>query len=374
MRKFALASVAGFLLMPIFLSNLPNAFSEDQTSPAEPSCTNLDTDDLTLSLDNLSYRSFREPKPRQLDIGSNANSIKPYIFCSETSTNSEIDYRFIPKDTLLYKAMSIPPDGFLEEDNILNKFVNSYSWLGSRATAESYANSDWGQENGYQVVEFRVVKDLKLFKLNVYDNIQYLWDSVENDLDWYRSKVDDIAQEITDPTVKQQALDYNDLKIRERELWLDVLRLTMGINTDYEEQIKLLRRYGNVITNDYSYHPEDEIAKRLGSNPPNSFYFTKNDDPNVPYEVQGAYAQWGPETHQLNRISFVTDIDKVLCEIIATYTNAYGYIAPDMLSLWHKDGRLTAEIAVFKARDTVAINQIAPPATDGIAEQVADVV
>ncbi|MDJ0702358.1 MAG: hypothetical protein QNJ46_03680 [Leptolyngbyaceae cyanobacterium MO_188.B28] len=364
MRKFALASVAGFLLTPMFLSNLPNAFSEDLISPVEPECTNLDTDDLTLSLDNLSYRSFNEPKPRQLDISNNANSIQPYIFCSEAIADSEIDYRFIPKGARLYKAMSIPPGGFLEEDNILNKFVNSYSWLGSRATAESYANSDWGQENGYQVVEFEAVKDLKLFELNVYDNIQYLWDSLQSDLDWHQSNADTITQEIPDLVIQQRALDYNDLKIRERELWLDVLRLTMGINTDYDEQIKLLRQYGNVITNDYSYHPEDEIAKRLGSNPPNSFYFTHNDNPSVPYEIQGADAQWGPATHQLNRISFVTDIDKILCEIIATYTNADGYIAPDMFSLWHKDGRLAAEIAVFKARDTVAINQRDPSATD----------
>ena len=167
---------------------------------------------------------------------------------------------------------------------------------------------------------------------------------------------------------KQRALYYNNLKIRERNLWMDVLKLTMGINADYEEQIKLLRRYGNVITNDYSYHPEDEISKRLGINPPNSFYFTQNDDPSVPYELQGNYAQWGPEKHQLNRISFVTDIDKLLCEIIATYTNSPGYIAPDMPSLWHLDGDLEPEIAVFNARDTVEINQIDSPATDDVAE------
>ena len=48
-------------------------------------------------------------------------------------------------------------------------------------------------------------------------------------------------------------------------------------------------------------------------------------------------------------------MDKVLCDIIATYTNADGYVAPDMPSLWHKGGRLIAEVAVFNARDVVEI-------------------
>lgn len=326
----------------------------------------LDPDQLTLGLDDLSYASFPGATPTTLKIGHNVNAIQPLLFGNSVSRSSALSYRLVPEGAHFYKAMTLPPGGLLQEDDIFNVHANSFAWFGSRAVAEGYAHSTWGRDQGYKVVEFGVIKTLKLFRLGDYGNIEYLWTSIGADLTWREKNVALIDKEITDPSARQTALDYNALQMQERRLWRDILKLTTGIHADYAEQIDLVRRFGNAITNDYTYHPGEEITKRLGSADPNTFFFVKGTDQTTPYTLEGSDGAWGPAKDQLNRISFVTDIDKLLCEVIAHYTNADGYIAPDMPSLWHQDGRLISEIALFDARDMVTISQIEPtPAKSG---------
>lgn len=331
------------------IANFPISRLSDNNCYKEVHGTNVD--DLTLSIDNLYYNIDVDSEPMIMDIGYITNPIKPYIFCV-----NDIFYRYLPENTKLYKALVIPSDGLPSQQSVLNTYATRHGWFGTIEVAEEYANSDWGQSQGYQVMEFDTIKDLKLFQLNIHSNIQYLYESIIDDIAWYKSQNDTINTEIYDPQSIEYAILYNTELIKQKELWLDILQLTLGINVDYNKQIELLLKYGNTITNDYSYHPQDEIIKRLHGEEPNEYFWVKmNNDYNTNKYILKSYynTTWGSDEDYLNRISFVTDIDRILCDIIATYTNTDGYIAPDMPSLFHANGRLSAEIALFKSRDAV---------------------
>lgn len=337
------------------LSTVQEQSARDIVKADAEFCSILPRDELTTLLQGLTVSSFDKAPVATLSVGHLANGIHPLRFCTSERFGNSLSYRALPESSLFYKAVKLPEDGLLEEDDIFNTYANSYTWFGSKAVADDYAESKWGKKQNLVVVKFNVTKPLKLFQLNVKSNIEFLRASINNDISKRVDAVAEINEKIKDAKVRAYALKRNDDYIEDLRFWNDILSVTMGLGVDYQEQIDLLRKYGNVVTNNYSYHPDDEIKKRLHGVAPNNHFFAKADDPSTPYSLVGKHAQWGPGKDQLNRISFVTDMDKVLCDIIATYTNADGYVAPDMPSLWHKGGRLIAEVAVFNARDVVEI-------------------
>jgi hypothetical protein len=63
---------------------------------------------------------------------------------------------------------------------------------------------------------------------------------------------------------------------------------------------------------------------------------------------------WGPRREDLNRLSFSTFVDRELLYAIARFTNADGYCAGYLPSLWHRGGALGQEVALCQARGLVS--------------------
>jgi hypothetical protein len=293
-------------------------------------------------------------------LESEPGVVRSSVSVSNGGSNYDLDILEVPKGILLHKALKVPPNGLFAQDDILNRFAVSTNWYSSFDVASAYANSDWSRSQGWQVVEFKTSKALRLIDLAEEDTLGYVWASLQSDLGWMESQLL-LLRGDAPPTANPKAIAILKSSLDELRQDLEIVQLTTGYNATYAEQLDLLRKYGDAVTNDYSYDPDEEIA-RLGISTTDTF---------VVEDVQGAWrpatlrsssfnnpldvVTWGGASDELNRISFTTAIDKELTNILARYINVDGYFAPQMPSLFHLDGRLLEEVGLFVPRDSTFV-------------------
>lgn len=294
-----------------------------------------------------------------------------YIPASKGGTTFTLDVMNVPEGTSLYKAMSIPESGLLPEDDVLNRYALTTNWYSSCEVALAYADSDWGQSQGYQVVEFATPKTLQLIDLGDNDTLGYVWASLESDITWNKSQLAALQGD-NPPTTNPEATVVVSQKLAELYQDVEIVQLTTGYRASYETQLYLLLKYGDAITNDFTYNPQTEITKR-GISATDTFIV----DAIAPNAWQratlltgsatdpGGEVSWGGAFDDLNRISFTTDIDKELTSILDDYLNVDGYYATDLPSLFHLNGRLDEEVGLFIPRDSTVIVQTDLAATLG---------
>lgn len=294
-----------------------------------------------------------------------------YIPASKGGTTFTLDVMSVPVGTSLYKAMGIPESGLLAQDDVLNRFALTTNWYSSCEVAQAYANSDWGQSQGYQVVQFATPKALQLIDLGDNDTLGYVWASIESDITWSKSQLAALQGD-NPPTTNPEATVVVSQKLAELYQEEEIVQLTTGYHASYATQLYLLVKYGDAITNDFTYNPRTEITKR-GISATDTFIV----DATAPNAWQratlltgsatdpGGEVTWGGAFDDLNRISFTTDIDKELTSILGDYLNVDGYYATDLPSLFHLNGRLDEEVGLFIPRDSTVIVQTDLAATLG---------
>ena len=285
-----------------------------------------------------------------------------YIDASKGGLDFTLDVLEVPEGTSFYKALKIPPSGLFPQDDVLNTFAVSTNWYSSLEVAQAYADSPWGQSQGYQVVAFEAPKPLKLIDLGDDDTLGYVWAGLESDIRWTEAQLARLQGE-NPPTTNPEAIVVVSQQLAELRQEMEIVQLTTGYNTSYTTQLELLLQYGDAITNDFSYNPATEIENR-GIAPGDTFIVEVAEISNTwqPATLVTGFATdpggpvtWGGSVDDLNRISFSTAIDKELTSIIGTYLNVDGYYAGELPSLFHRNGRLIEEIALFIPRDSTAI-------------------
>ena len=285
-----------------------------------------------------------------------------YMDASKGGLDFTLDVLEVPEGTSFYKALKIPPSGLFPQDGVLNTFAVSTNWYSSLEVAQAYADSPWGQSQGYQVVAFDAPKPLKLIDLGDDDTLGYVWAGLESDIRWTEAQLARLQGE-DPPTTNPEAIVVVSQQLDELRQDMAIVQLTTGFNASYATQLELLRQYGDAITNDFSYNPATEIENR-GIAPGDTFIVEVAEIANTwqPATLVTGFATdpggavtWGATVDDLNRISFTTAIDKELTSIIGTYLNVDGYYAGALPSLFHRDGRLIEEIALFIPRDSTAI-------------------
>ena len=100
-----------------------------------------------------------------------------------------LDVLEVPEGTSFYKALKIPPSGLFPQDDVLNTFAVSTNWNSSLEVAQAYADSPWGQSQGYQVVAFEAPKPLKLIDLGDDDTLGYVRAGLESDIRWTEGQI-----------------------------------------------------------------------------------------------------------------------------------------------------------------------------------------
>jgi len=311
---------------------------------------------LTLPIEAIEtgeLRSFLESAP---------GVSQSFVAASKGGLDFTLDILEVPVGTPFYKALRIPPSGLFPQDDVLNTFAVSTNWYSSLEVAQAYADSPWGQSQGYQVVAFEAPKPLKLIDLGDDDTLGYVWAGLESDIRWTEVQLARLRGD-DPPTTNPEATAVMVQQLAELLQDMAIVQLTTGYNASYAMQLELLLRYGDAITNDFSYNPATEIAIR-GIAPGDTFIVAVEDAPNTwqPATLVTGFATdpggpvtWGGSVDDLNRISFTTAIDKELTSIIGTYLNVDGYYAGELPSLFHRDGRLIEEIALLIPRDSTVI-------------------
>ncbi|CAF1545367.1 unnamed protein product [Rotaria sordida] len=227
----------------------------------------------------------------------------------------------LPVGTILHKAMKVPSSGLPSQTDILNTYAAKNSWLANLLGAKQYA--DWGYGD---IVHFQVIKKIKLFDITSASNWKMIWSKMDSQLK----------------------------SLRERNIPSDkIIQLTIGYGVTWEQQQKLLLEFGDAITNDFTYHPQDEIKKR--NSHPND-WFSINGKPTV---LMSKTTTFGWRNEDLNRVSFTTALDNIMADAITEFVNVDGYYSSKFPSLFHGGGALNAEIAIRVPRDTLKIMDIA---------------
>ena len=289
----------------------------------------------------------------------------------------------IPKNTIIFKSMFFSDEQYkkfqadaselartLSQDNVENMYANGTSWFSNYEVAKKYASATWAKQ--YRLTKFRTIKQLKLFYLYSESNIKKLNGKIEADLLEQLAKFKDAQSKHQDQTL----LDYLNLTIQDLRVRLDIIGITTGYGLTYSEQIEKLLKYGDFFTNDPSYHVKEQISNRIEKYWPkcdiSNIFFTMseggngniNNDVNVrnARNVRNAVALQfadlctiGPRKHDLNRISWTTDMDKIMTSTITKYFNVDGYCAPTIPTLFHKDCKLDEEFGIAIPRDTVEV-------------------
>lgn len=287
-----------------------------------------------------------------------------YIPASKSGTTFTLDVMNVPEGTFLYKALKIPPSGLFPQDDPLNRFALTTNWYSSYAVAQAYASSDWGQSQGYQVVQFATPKTVQLIDLGDEDTLGYIWASLESDISFRNSQLAALQGD-NPPTTNPEAIVVVSQKLAELYHDEEIVQLTTGYHATYATQLDLLRKYGDAITNDFTYNPDTEIANR-GISATDTFIVKSATTPNAWQAATlvtgsatgpGGETTWGGGFDELNRISFTTDIDKELTSILDDYLNVDGYYAGDLPGLFHRNGLLDEEVGLFIPRDSSVIAQ-----------------
>ena len=230
-----------------------------------------------------------------------------------TSSNSTIingiSYTIIYPNTILYKALKIPHGGLFEYDDPKNTFAFDNLWFSTFEIATKYSNSYFGKKQGYKVVRFKIIKKLLLFNLPDFENLQQL----SNKCLSYKNYLTVITNNISNNT------EYN-VYIRELLAIFNrkyqILLMATGYSISYKDQLDFLLKYGNVITNDPTYDPKVEIDKRKITQ--DDKFIDKNNNSII---YKNNKTTFGPGILDLNRISFTTNLDDLMSDLITETIN-----------------------------------------------------
>ena len=280
------------------------------------------------------------------------------IDCFDSNITIHLDnedsilYNYLDKNYILYKSGKWPKNlDLIKQTNVNNWYAHQSSWFSTYKVANEYANSDWGREQQFSILKFSTIRPVKLFFLYSHQNLDNLYKKIKKD-------IKNIKQLYNKYKKNKNKLRYYQNKLYNLEMKLDVVCITTGINVTYKEQIKLLRKWGNIITNDDNYDVNKELDKRINE------YWIKCDLNKMLFDFNGKasiinynnLATIGPRKQDLMRISFNTDLDKLLINTICEYYNVDGYYSPGLPTIFHKDNKLIEEIALIMPRDIVRIN------------------
>lgn len=271
------------------------------------------------------------------------------------SRENGLDIITIPKNTLLYKAGSWKKLKNVEEElnqtGINNWHAHKISWFTSKKFALEYTKSEWAKKLNYSLALFKTTKDIKLLFLYSYENLNKIYQHLEKDIKKIKK-----AKKLKDNNLEKKTIEniYFDNLMK-----LDVLKFTTGINTDFNTQVKLCKKWGDIIGNelnkneDNDYKVSNEFKKRFKDKKCkyNNIYF-RDENKSFVYNYNNL-CTIGPRKQDLNRISFSTASDKVMVETIEYYLNVDGYGTPSIPSLYHKNGILIEEFALAIPRDCV---------------------
>ena len=272
--------------------------------------------------------------------------------------DTDIIIAYIPKDTFLYKAMTLPTHediddlrNKLDQRNILNRFANQPSWFSNEKAATGYAEEEWAKKLNYKVVQFKVTKDIKLFYLYSTYNLKLLKKSIETKI----NNIDDKSTATSDPNTK---IYFTNEKYRLKSQ-LEILQLTTGIDVTFSKQIELCRKWGNILTNDPKYNVNTEIDDRINkywkcTDVNNMYYANEKNEPSV--INFNNLCTVGPREEDITRISFTTDIDKNMVNTIYEYFNVDGYTTPPIPTVFHRDNLFAEELALVSPRDVLEVD------------------
>jgi len=243
------------------------------------------------------------------------------------------------------------------QQDVNNVYATGDTWFGDRQVAEDYANSTWGRKNGYKVFDFRSVRPLRLLRLEILQNWREIFNRMEQKVMILKKNMQTIVKQVSDEAARSRALSLVAKEIQEIEIHQQILGLTVGFNKTFSEQIDMMLKYGQTFTNDYSYDPREQKQRRYGNRTDlDSYRFTNNavKAPNGIAVITNE-SKFGGGVDELNRISFTTALDAIMCEAIQKYVNVDGYIASDMPSLFHANASLEAEVALFAPRGAMEL-------------------
>lgn len=243
----------------------------------------------------------------------------------------------IPIGTTLHKAMKIPPSGVPSQTDIFNTYASKNTWVTNLNGAKQYMNLNYGD-----IVNFEVIQNLKLFDISVISNWQIIWSRMNDQLEKLRTIKFPLHVSFYARRYIQQKIDH--LLFQQK-----MIQLTVGYGITWEEQQKLLLQYGDVITNDFTYHPQDEIKKQ--NSHPND-WFSINKKATV---LKSRMNTYGWRNEDLNRVSFTTLLDTIMADTITEYVNVDGYYSGKFPSLYHENGFQLEEIAIHVPRDKLII-------------------
>ena len=272
---------------------------------------------------------------------------------SEGSTTYSLDVLNVPVSANMYKAL--PRAGLSSETHVLNTYASRTTWFSSKAIAQAYAEADWHKEP-WEVFEAVVTKPLALVDLGSADTVGFLWAKLESDQAKEKQQLDSLPA-----TTNPRVVSYLKEQIEGVRRDVDILELTTGYHATYATQLDLLSFYGSAITTDFTRDLDATLAHRKIKSD-DTFIVQSATDSSVWYPAQVVTESdgvpqkettWGGSLDDMDRLSYNTEIDRKLTDIIARFLNVDGYYAPPLPALFHKNGRLDEEVALYVPRDDV---------------------
>jgi len=297
--------------------------------------------------------SFLQTKDRLQKVTMHANS-KDY----------EVEYILVPafengKPVQVFKSMDVPQSGLYPEQSVKNTFVEKTNWFGTKEVAEQYAsNPQTGKDP--KVVTFTLLRDIRLFNLGSKSNLAFILAKLEDDQTWLKGQRENLPKGVDQAkTELERQIQYN----LDNQ---DIFKLTTGWGVTLEDQIKLLNKWGTAVTNDYNWKAADEIKGRGFDTNPMPRFDKVDGTSKIPIThietcspLTNEVTEWGAGVNQAQRLSFTTDLDARMTEIIVKYVNVDGYYAAYLPSLW-SFGDLEEEIALRFPASALSLPNDAP--------------
>ena len=215
------------------------------------------------------------------------------FYCYKPSKINNIKIVKLPKNTIIYKGI-INTEYSKNPSNIFNLKGSNKGWFSTKNIASNYGNNK--NENVYK---YKTIRKLNLYLLNNNNNLKILFNEIQN-------KIKKI--------ITMKKINFNKLNILLNEII--ILRITTGIYTTYNKQLKLLKDYSK-----YTKYKVIEKEKKYIKNYNKTIFKINNNT------YSNLYLD-------LNRISISTFLDSLLTDIINKYYNIDGYISYKVPSLW----------------------------------------
>lgn len=273
---------------------------------------------------------------QEIDIGG-----LPDVF---TNTPRAIEHGVslveLPVGTILHKAMTVPARGLATETDVFNIYAGTNSWVTNLNGAQQYAN--WGYGD---IVSFEVIEKLQLFDISVISNWDIILSRIDDQLKALRNKK--IPSDVSSYAQKYIQKEIDRLLFQQK-----IIHLTIGYGVTWKKQQQLLLEFGDAITNDFTYHPREQLKRRNCSS---NDWFSVNNKPTV---LRSTTSTFGSRDKDLNRVSFTTALDNIMASTITQFLNVDGYYSGKVPSLFHRYGVFNEEIAVHVPRDKLKILNI----------------